>query len=245
MSLQRILYIPDAHVPYEDDRAFNLMCRVAKNIGVDVVVILGDFMDCYAISDHDKNPNRVRLLDEEIAHGNERLTQLDKLKAKKKYYIKGNHENRLERYLMRKAPELYNMVQMKDLLKLGDRGWHVVEYRDHDRIGKVYATHETGTAGQNAHRQSVNAFGSNVVIGHTHRMEFSVVGSLTGVPHVGAMFGWLGDFSKVDYMHRVKAKRDWVHGFGIGYMQPNGVVHIHPVPIVNWAVVVEGKLYEG
>ena len=66
-----------------------------------------------------------------------------------------------------------------------------------------------------------------------------------GPPQVGAMFGWLGDFDTIDYMHRAKAKRDWVHGFGIGYHDTiTNYVYIAPVPIINGTCCVEGKVYK-
>jgi hypothetical protein len=61
---------------------------------------------------------------------------------------------------------------------------------------------------------------------------------------VGASFGWLGDKNSVDYMHRVKVNRDWAHGFGVAYLEPNGNVHIQPVVIVDYKCVVGGKLYK-
>ncbi len=243
MQPTKILYIPDSHIPFEDKKAFNLMLKVGQAIKPDKIVILGDFLDCHSISDHDKNPNRVKLLDVEIYAAHQRLSEIDELGAKEKVFIKGNHEERLERYLMRSAPALYNLVRMEDMLKLKERGWSTVQYRDHRRIGKVYHTHDTGKAGQNAHRSASQDFGSNAVIGHTHRMEMSVTGTLTGDAHIGVMFGWLGDFAQVDYMHRIKALRDWVHGFGVGYMTSGGIVHIQPIPIIKGQCVVEGKVF--
>jgi hypothetical protein len=90
----------------------------------------------------------------------------------------------------------------------------------------------------------MNAFQGNVVIGHTHRMAYNVEGSARGKPHVGAMFGWLGDFDALDYCHRIRARRDWVHGFGIAYVEPSGNVHLQPCPIVEGKVLIEGKLIQ-
>lgn len=244
--LLRILFIPDCHIPYEDRKAWALMLKAARRLRPDTIVVLGDFLDFYSVSAHDKDPRRVRLLDEEIRCGNERLSELDALGATRKVFIKGNHEWRLERYLMTRAPELFNLVRMRDLLKLDERGWECVEYREHARIGRLYATHDAGKAGDRAHAQALADFQSNVVIGHTHRLGYAVVGSAKGKAHVGAMFGWLGDENRADYMHRIKALRDWAKGFGVGYMdQATGVVHVRPVPIVLGSVVLDGVLIRG
>jgi len=62
--------------------------------------------------------------------------------------------------------------------------------------------------------------------------------------HVGASFGWLGDYRRIDYRHRMRACRDWVLGFGVGYLLPSGVVFVVPVPIINYSAVVEGQLFK-
>ncbi len=208
----------------------------------DMLVILGDFIDCYSVSDHSKDPNRARLLDREVAATNVLLDQLDALRIKERIYVSGNHEDRLERYLMNKAPELFNMVRVEELLRLKSRGWKYVPYKQDVQIGKLYITHDTDAAGSNAHQKSMDAYQTNVVIGHTHRIGYAIEGNAQGKPHVGAMFGWLGDFNSVDYMKRIKARRYWSHGAGIGYMEPNGTVHLRPIPFINNSCVIEGVL---
>jgi predicted phosphodiesterase len=242
--LKKILIIPDVHRPYHDKRAWSLLLRVGMAFKPDKIVTLGDFADFYCVSSHDKDPNRVNGLEAEVADVNVALDELDQLKAKEKIFITGNHENRLERYLMTKAPELFNMMGIKELFQLKKRNWKYVPYKNHIKIGKLHITHDTGKAGKYAHYQSMDDFQDNTVIGHTHRLGYTVVGNAKGVPHVGAMFGWLGDVEQVEYMHRIKALRDWALGFGIGYEEPNGNMHLQPVPMVDYKVVVEGKLYK-
>ena len=54
----------------------------------------------------------------------------------------------------------------------------------------------------------------------------------------------VGDAEAADYMHHMKARKDWALGFGIGYLdEKTGLVYIVPVPIVNRTCVLEGKLY--
>lgn len=240
--MKKLLLVPDTHAPFHDKKAWAVMLKAARQFHPDKVITLGDFQDCYSISAHDKNPQRVNLFDVEIAEGNQCRKDLDSLGASEKIFVEGNHEERLERYLMKKAPELYNLVRIPDLLKLKENGWRYVPYKTHVRVGKLFITHETGNCGQYAHYKAMDAFQGNVVIGHTHRLGYAVCGNARGEAHVGAMFGWLGDFGKVDYMHKIKALRDWAHGFGVGYEFEDGTVHLTPIPIVNGKCVVEGKL---
>lgn len=240
--LSKWLLVPDCHIPYHDQAAFSLMLRAARAIECQHVVVLGDFLDFYSVSAHDKDPNRSRDLDWEINQGRSALKQIDQVITGRKIYIAGNHEDRLTRYLMTRAPELFNSVKIPDLLKLNDTGWNYVPYKAHTRIGKLYVTHDAGRAGKYAHYDALAAFQSNIVIGHVHRLGWIVEGTAKGKPHVAASLGWLGDFDKVDYMHKIRAMRDWAHGFGIAYIEADGTAHVVPVPIVNGKVCVEGKL---
>lgn len=243
-KLEKILFIPDCHIPYEDKRAYDLMLKVAKDMKPDHLIILGDYADFYAVSSHSKDPNRMLKFDKEVEATKRRLDELKALKVKNKVFIAGNHENRLERYLMDKAPELYNMVTIPELFKLKEKGFRYVPYKSDYKLGKLYLTHDCGNAGRFAHNKALDTYQHNIIIGHTHRLGYSVEGNADGERHLGAMFGWLGDVREVDYMHRVKAARDWALGFGIGYLDKStGYIYVTPIPIVDYSVVVDGKLY--
>ncbi len=240
--LRKILFIPDVHAPFHDVEAWGIMLRAATFFKPDTIVVQGDFADFYSVSAHDKHPSRVSNLEYEVGIVREKRAELDKLGATRKIFVEGNHEYRLARYLASNAPAVFKMLTVPELFELQQNGWDFVPYKSSTRLGKLHLTHDTGTAGQNAHRQSMNAFQGSVIIGHTHRMEFSVMGNADGPPQVGAMFGWLGDFKEIDYLHAIQAKRNWTHGFGLGWQEGSGVIHLQPVPIVNGACCVLGQI---
>jgi UDP-2,3-diacylglucosamine pyrophosphatase LpxH len=243
--LRKVLWIPDCHIPYEDKRAFELMLQAMRWWKPDDINILGDFEDFYPVSAHSKDPERIRFLKNEVDAINKRLDQLDALGAENKVFVEGNHADRLRRYLADKAPELFGLVSVRELFKLDSRGWQFTPYKQSSKQGKVYQTHECGNAGPHAHVKAMEAFQGNVVIGHTHRMAISYSGSARGKSHTAAMFGWLGDVEKVDYLHRIQALRAWQLGFGVGRQEANGTVHIQPVPIVDYKLVIDGRLFVG
>jgi hypothetical protein len=220
------------------------MLKVARKIKPHTIVTLGDYGDFYCTSRHPKDPNRQRDLQYEIDSCEEGLDELDSLGAEEKVFISGNHEDNLARYLVEKAPELFNVVKVEKLLKLKERGWKYIPYKDHVRVGKIYFTHDTGPCGQNAHLQSAAKFGSNLVIGHTHRCAVAYKTTVTGREYVAAMVGWLGDKKKAEYMHKVNTT-DWMLGFGIGFQKSNGVVHVRPCPIIDYEVEVNGAIFKG
>lgn len=245
MRLKPILIVPDTHRPYHDKKAWKLMLMVAAFIKPSILVVLGDFADFFSVSDHSKDPNRAMQLDKEIADVHKGLDELGALGATEKHFIAGNHEDRLQRYLQDRAPELFNLVSIPELLKLKKRGWTYTPYKSDLRVGKVHFTHDVGHAGRNSVFQCMDTFQHSNVTGHTHRLAYIVEGNALGEHKLSTQLGWLGDVKKADYMHQVKANKNWALGFGIGYLDPQSeLVYITPVPIVNYTCVVNGKLFK-
>lgn len=244
-KLHKIFFVPDCHWPYADKRAWATMTRALRAFKPDTLVVLGDFGDFYCTSRHPKNPNRVRDLKVEVASCNTALDELDaiahKVGCRDKRFLEGNHEENLERYLTAQAPELFNLVRIEDLFLLKGRGWKFTHYKDFDRIGKLIMTHDVGYAGKDAHLRSGQDTGANIIIGHTHRLHVGYSSDLLGNARVACMSGWLGDKRAAEYMYRAKTK-DWALGFSIGYKEPGGIVHLSPVPVVNYRCVIEGKV---
>lgn len=239
-NMQRVLFIPDTHRPYHDVRKWALLLKAGRMFKPDILVVLGDFADFYAVSSHDKDPSRKLSLRDELEDVRTGIKELESLGAKENIFICGNHEDRYDRYIAQKAPELHNLISIRTALGLDE--WTFIPYKRHFNLGKLHITHDAGNAGGDAHKKAQATFEGNVIIGHTHRLAYTVVGNAEGQPHLGAMFGWLGDINAVDYMHRISVLRNWAHGFGIGYLLPNGTVHVSPIPIINNQVLIEGKL---
>jgi hypothetical protein len=244
------LAIPDTHRPYHAPSAVQLMLQAARAAFAPFapsrrgIVIMGDYADCYAVSSHSKDPSRRTLLKDELADVAMGLDELDALGAHHKIYVEGNHETRISRLIADGAPGLAGLFTLPEHLRLHERGWQWVPYKHKARIGKLNVKHDLHRAGMNAHRQAINDIGQrNIAIGHTHRFGLEVQGDVDGGRHIGAVFGWLGDFDEVDYRHRDRALREWVHGFGLVYVDgATGNTHVQPVVIINDSCVVAGRL---
>ena len=243
MKLRRGLIIPDTHAPFEDKKAFAVVMQVLEAFNPDTVAILGDFADFYSVSDHDKDPKRVRSLIEEADYTHGLLKRIRKLAPVADItYFQGNHEYRLDRYIQNRAPALDGITSWDKLLRLADLDIKTVTYKRSGKVGKIHTTHDVGNAGMNAHRDAAATFMGSAMLGHTHRMAYEVVGRFDNVPYVAAMFGWLGDLGAIDYIHRAKASK-WVQGFGLAHIESSGITHLQAVPLVNYRCVVNGKLY--
>lgn len=239
------IIIPDVHAPYHNRLSWELLEKVVKAWCPEVVVVLGDFFDCYAVSQHRKDPTRRANITEEIEEGQDMLRLFEG--CSRKYFIEGNHEWRLPRYLMDFSPEVYDYLMKRtknDLFGLRDEGWIVTPYMQALTLGKLQVTHDLDKSGETAIADAMASFMDNVVIGHTHLLRYIVKGTAFGVPHLGASFGWLGDVEKIDYRHRVKAHRDYVQGFGTFRLDPDsGFIYVTPVPIFGNSCCVEGHVY--
>lgn len=219
--------------------------EVAKDFAPDTIVCIGDLADFYAVSSHSKDPGRRLTFKEEVEYVRLRRGELDELGASRKLFLEGNHEYRLTRFLMDKAPALFGTVGTNELLELSANGWEFTKYRDHARVGKVHFTHDTGHAGRYAAFRSLDTYQHSVITGHTHRLAYIVEGNATGENKLSAQFGWLGDVNQVDYLHRATALKSWAMGFGIGYEDTaTGHIHFQPVPIIEYRCVVQGKLWK-
>lgn len=242
--MKKCLIVPDVHVPNHDKRAWQLLLKVAAAGEWDTVCVLGDFVDNDAVSRHMPRKMRQMTAKREIAMAQAALQELyDNVEARRHIFCEGNHETRLQRQVIEKLPSLDGMLEIRDLLD-PKHAWEWVPYFESGRLGKIHVTHDVGEAGRNAHRGAATAYMASALIGHTHRMAYEVIGRVDGAPVLAAMFGWLGDYRRVDYQHRAKAKQ-WPLGFGTGVMEPNGIVHIQPVPIINYRCCVFGEVYNG
>lgn len=245
-ELTKILVCPDVHAPYHSEEAFDCFLRVAKGWKPDGCVVVGDFADFCEVSSHPKDPKRRIPFSLEVAGVNKALDRLDAALGRNCWgvYLQGNHETRLERFVADKAPVLHGVVKSWDeLLKLQERGWEVIPYKESLEIGALRITHDIGRAGVNSARASLLDAGANIIFGHTHRLIVHYQGQLYGNPHVGLTCGWLGDPMAIDYRHRDAVRRDSIHGFSVVHMLDNGTFWAQAVPIIEGRAVVDGVLY--
>ena len=237
----KVLIIPDSHIPYEDKKAFNLMLKAGKEFDPDTIVILGDFIDNYSISKYSKDLKRDRFLKWEVSEANKALNKIDILFPKaNKIFMAGNHEERLDKYIKDKAPELFGLVSTSELLKLPQRKYKYYEYGKHHRIGKLYFTHGD-IIRENVTQAMLDKYEKSIVFGHTHRMEQTVKVNVLGEGHLGITSGWLGSVKKADY---IKTFSNWQMGFSTAIVLPNGNFFIQMHPIIAYQCWLNNKIYK-
>lgn len=252
-ELGAVCFIPDCHVPFEDlksyEIAMEILLYVHDNYDLKEIVLLGDFIDIYGLSFHEKDPSfgdLAELYDREMSIANERLDFLDDhFEGVKKVYLEGNHEFRLKRFLNRFAGPLRNRLSVPGELGLNSRpSWKWVRF-GRQQIHKVwgcelYARHCPFSSAQ-ALRQAELA-GRSFIHGHTHQTQQATISSkIDGTEITAISSGCLVNFQHhvFDY---VPARPNWTHSVTVVLIdQKTGSFYPHVVRILpDYTAVFDG-----
>lgn len=117
------LVIGDVHLPYHDQRSLDTAIDHAQKIGAtEHLLILGDLMDFYQLSQFSKDPRKF-CVESEIEMATKFLGEMTKIFAAV-YYKAGNHEQRLQTFIYRNAPALAGLpgLDMIEMLKMSEMG---------------------------------------------------------------------------------------------------------------------------
>ena len=175
---KKVLVLSDIHFPYHDSEAIQGALQYGKDKDVDCIYINGDMLDFYQLSFHEKDPRKTSIPDElEMARNFFKMLRRTFLRATI-YYIPGNHEYRLERYLRVKAPELLDMQEFRldILLKCGEYGVNYIPHGSKCYMGKLLVEHGDkmrGAGGVNPARTLSLRFKRPTLCGHFHRTSSS------------------------------------------------------------------------
>ena len=105
LKTKKVLVYGDIHFPYHDEKALKILYSYMKDYKPKVIVINGDVVDFYSLSDFNKNSDYFNL-QKEIDLAREHFRMVRKLNPKAKiYFLEGNHSKRLQKYLWN-HPEL-------------------------------------------------------------------------------------------------------------------------------------------
>lgn len=225
----------DLHLPYQANIPIELTLNHYKAVGIDVLLLNGDIMDCHSLSKFVKDP-RKRNMVEEIGITRDFLERLrDLFPNVRIIYKEGNHEERLETYLKRKAPELFGIeeFQLKELLHLKDLDIEWVGNKRRIKLGKLWVLHghEFGYSFFNPVNPARGMFlraKDNVIVHHYHQRSEHEEPNL-GFQQIGAWsVGCLCELHP-EFMPINK----WVHGAAIVETDKSGMFSIENFKIID------------
>lgn len=239
---QKVLFAGDFHAPYQDDECLSSFLAFSKWFKPDIIFLLGDVIDFYAISRFSKDPKRALELQDEIDCAKNILSQIRKFNEKSFIaYIKGNHEERLKKYLWATAKELANLdnLNIEKLLGLKQLDIH---YEEKGRLNHRGVIIKHGSVVRKFSGYSAKAefekTGCSGVSGHTHRANVYYQNN------DGGEYAWMecGCMCRKDQEYMEGEIPNWLRGFGIGYFnkRTNRFI-LEFIPFVDGKAMYQGK----
>jgi calcineurin-like phosphoesterase family protein len=116
---QTALIYGDSHFPYQDNAVLDIVRQISQDLKPDTIIHIGDLVDCYPISDYDRNPHRRFNLQDEINQARQHLATMRLYNPQAVFHLfEGNHEDRLRRLLWRMKGPSAELLQL-DIVKTG------------------------------------------------------------------------------------------------------------------------------
>lgn len=166
----------DSHIPFQDKLCLDSILDYADRYKPDFIIILGDLIDFYKISRFIKNPKK-RNVKTEIKLTRDFLSDLRlRFPNSKIYYKSGNHEDRLEKYIIQNAPEIHELVEdlLTNQLTLDDLNIRYISKPF--RMGKLWFLHGHEKPGGSYNPEYIcnvmwKYIYSHFLVAHFHRQQ--------------------------------------------------------------------------
>jgi len=235
----------DFHHPYHSKSCLTCLLKVIKDIKPNIFILGGDNMDFNSISLYNiKKPKLVencriakdfKLFDVDI------LQPLNKVLSSKckKYFIFGNHEERICR-LIEAEPKLEGLIEIENNLDLS--GWVVKGYKDVVKLGHMHFMHGIYWNKYHAHK-SVDIYQKNIFYGHVHNPQiYTSISPIDSLPKQGVSVGCM---CSLNPEYRKDEPNHWVNQFMVFYLLSDDTFRYDIATIIYGRTVVNGKLYDG
>lgn len=235
-----IVIANDPHVGAHDKRALASMFEWMKANKASIThVVWSDFWDLYSLSSYFVDPNKPGY-GKELSIGWKMWELADAAAGGCWQGIKeGNHDDRLERYIQKNAPQLNMLVpDIRDsIFKYTENGIHYIAGRRKIQAGKLLILHGHElkfSARVNPAYGLYNKTKASAICGHFHRASehsaTDVYGNLTTCWSTGCL-------CSLNQPYISEGEHDWVHGFAFVKLEADGSFHVDNFRIKD------GKIY--
>ena len=241
-NYEKVLFIPDIHCPFQDDKALEVFYQFVQWFKPETIFIMGDLLDCYAISRFTKEPNGALKFQEELDTAVSVLERIRHLNKKAKiYYIRGNHEARIQKFLWNNAKELSGLhaLEIENLLEFKRLGIEYVKdgmmkYKGiivkHGSVVRKYAGYTA--------KAEFEKNGCSGVSAHTHRQ------CIYRQNNAGGDYVWVeaGHLCDPNQEYLEGEKPNWMSGWGIGWFKKNSKrYHLELISLINYKAFYGGR----
>jgi predicted phosphodiesterase len=230
----KALVVGDFHYPYTDIDSLTLALEYGYNQGIDCIIINGDSLDFNTISRFISKPDEMRVM-EQIEGVKNLLKWIQNVMDVKIVFHVGNHDKRIEEYVIRQAPELYHNNRLDKLLMLEDMKIDYVQDYRFMRFGNLNIAHghyivKGIFAPVSPARGVFTKTNTSTLISHVHRtsehMESDMNGNVIGCFSIGAMTTITPDYNPQVSKHN--------QGFAIVIKDPiTGEFEVNNKKIIN------------
>lgn len=246
-TFEKAICCGDWHIPFHDERLFELFWEFLAYFNPDFIFLLGDLNDWYDLSKFDKNPKRTGKIKEELALTRLFLKKIHEISPKStKKMVKGNHEDRLRRYLWRHS-EIASLgdeyLNIPQLLKLNEFN---IEYSDtgFDYHG-IYISHGDRLSKYSAYsaKLSMDDNGCNLIRGHSHRggTHYKTTWRRSKPQHYVAHESFCMCRLDPEYIDRPNWQQGWIC---IYVDKESDYFQIEPVCVVDYKFIFEGRMFQ-
>ncbi len=222
--------IPDFHCGYVVDTpthshgCWDLGLQAIDHYGERLthLIIFGDFGNWESLSRWSALRADTVFIQEDVGLVNQRLDELD---ARAQHFdiqvvfLEGNHENWAAQ-LEAKYPALRDTVNLKDQLRMDERGWIWVPENQFYALGDLHVTHGH-LKGVKKPSDYIRRKGVSVAYGHTHTYMTESMRTLTG-EHAAWTVGCWASVDPPPPYARGDVPEKWVHGFPLFQVRRNG-----------------------
>lgn len=273
MAKKAVMYenavvISDIHFPYHDEKALQLTLKIIKAYQPDIIFINGDVMDFYSISKFSKNPLRI-LTNTEIMELSQQIDgsgnvvlqsalqrefdlafdMLSTIRRQNKnasiYFIDGNHEFRLAKYMFDNGAELYGLTKARlprepvlaipSILRFDELNIQHISSglkESYFRWGKMLIGHFNMVRKHSAFTAKglIEDKGMSLIQAHTHRLGSHFKTGYTRNAIVGYENGCLCDLEPHYCLNP-----NWQHGFSVIHKsKKSNKFHVQQIHILKY-----------
>ena len=253
MKAKRGIVIPDQHYPIHDKKAMEIVYQAIEMVKPDLFINLGDCGEWESVSawrwKGKKCPPleyQIPTIDAEIESVNKYIDEiddvLDGVNCDERYILAGNHDIWLDNFVER-YPYMEDYTFRK-ACKWDDRGYKYYDYGEPMKIGKLTFFHGAYATTYHA-KKHLEAYGSNIVYGHTHDIQRHSLTKLDSGTIGAWSMGCLKDMSPKKNRWLKGRLHNWNHCFGIVtfFDKPKGNFQIEQIEILNGQCTIWGKQF--
>lgn len=221
---KKLIAFGDVHFPQHDQQALEVLRKVVRDTKPDIVVCLGDLLDCKAFATHPPDGEPDTPYDEELRMANELFDHIQKYSGRL-VMVEGNHEHRIARFAARDrgGKAAWSMLSPKVNLSKGRSKFTYVPYSNehgqyaHYKITPTLAAVHGWSYALNATRQHLNmSQGMSIIHGHTHRSDHVRVQQVFARGTIDAVSA--GCLCQLIPTYCVGNPMTWTHGFVQGFL---------------------------